>query len=390
MNASLPLSGVRVIELGTVIAGPFAGALLADLGAEVIKIEPPGKGDMQRGAGHIKNGLGLWWGVASRDKKCITLDLKHPEGKTILRQLARKADVLIENYRPGTLERLGFGWEALHGLNPRLVMLSISGYGASGPSASRPGFGKIAEGYSGLVTLTGNAHERPLFIGFSLADTTTGLFGALGVLLALFHRDAQGGAGSLVDMALYEGLFRMLDCQLAVQANTGQAVARQGTNDGYGWGLRSATRPMFQGVKSCTGEWFLLRISDPARALRLVADSGASGNLRDLLEAYAATREPEVLRGAMIGAGIDIVPVLDGATMAASEYMKARGDVLPASHPKAGDFAVPGYIYPKASQGDARRNFHDAGLGEHTDEVLKNDLGYALAEIGRLRAQGVV
>ncbi|RYG08519.1 MAG: CoA transferase, partial [Burkholderiales bacterium] len=229
MELPLPLAGVRVIELGTVIAGPFAGSLLADLGAEVIKVEPPGKGDVQRAGGHQKNGVGLWWGVASRDKKCITLDLKHPDGKKLFEALLRTADVLVENYRPGVLDRLGFGWNDVHAMNPRLVMLSISGYGRTGPAAARPGFGKIAEALSGIVSLTGSPDDRPLFVGYSLADTSTGMFGVLGVVLALYHRDAQGGDGSHVDAALYEGLLRMLDCQFAVAAHSGRAAERAGT-----------------------------------------------------------------------------------------------------------------------------------------------------------------
>lgn len=384
----LPFSGLRVIELGTVVSGPFAGSLLSDLGAEVIKIEAPGKGDVQRFAGNKKNGVSLWWGVASRNKQCISLDLKHPQGKALLESLVRKADVLVENYRPGAIEKLGFGWDAVHAMNPRLIMLSISGFGQTGPLAGRPGFGKILEGLSGVVSLTGAPDDRPMMIGFSLADTCTGLFGTLGVALALYHRDIQGGTGACIDVALYEPLFRMIECQLAVLARTGQAPKRQGSNDPYGWGVPSATRPRFQSVQALGGEWFLLSIPDAAALQRLTGEQ--RGDSHEQLAAWAARHAPEQLRQALQAAGAGIVPVLDGMSAARNEYLRARGDVRDASDPEIGKFTAPGSIVPEADKPAHRDLFANAGIGAHTDAVLQRVLGLTPAQIDRLRTDSII
>lgn len=387
MNAKLPFSGLTVIELGTVLSGPFAGSMLADLGAKVIKIESPGKGDVQRHGGHKKNGVTVWWAVASRDKQCITLDLKHPEGKAIFEKLLGKADVLVENYRPGALDKLGFGWDAVNAMNPKLVVLSISGYGRTGPLAGKPGFGRIAEGLSGAVTMTGQPSVRPLFIGFSLADASTGLFGVLGVALALYDRDANGGRGHRVDMALYEPLLRMLDCQLANHARRGKPPTRRGTNDAYGWGLESAIRPLFLCVQASSGEWFLVSIPDSTLVDQL---AGGTGSEQERLAAWALTLAPHELREALMKAGADIVPVLDGMSMAKNEYMRARGDVLDVSDPKAGPLTVPGWTCPAPASGEVRKAFNDVGLGQHTDDVLMRELDLSRPDIERLRKDGVI
>ncbi len=388
MSNELPFSGLRVLELGTVLSGPFAGSMLADLGAEVIKIETPGKGDVQRHGGHKKNGVAPWWSVASRDKQCITLNLKHAEGKAIFEKLIRKADVLVENYRPGALEKLGFGWDAVNAMNPKLVVLSISGYGRTGPSAGRPGFGKIAEGLSGVVTMTGQPEVRPLFIGFSLADTCSGLFGVLGVALALYDRDINGGRGHRVDMGLYEPLFRMLDCQLAIYSKLGKPPVRTGSNDAYGWGI-DKSRPPFFCVQASTGEWFLTSVPSPEVARQLVGGNAADGDQKNFA-AWAKKLAPMALRDALAKVGGDIVPVLDGMSIAKNEYMRARGDVIDTKDATAGELTVPGWIAPAPSGGEVRRTFNDATLGERSAFILGRDLGYSSAEIDRLKNEGVI
>jgi crotonobetainyl-CoA:carnitine CoA-transferase CaiB-like acyl-CoA transferase len=198
MTAPLPLRGVRVVELGSVIAAPYAASLLAEFGAEVVKVERPDGGDALRNMGVRANGVPLWWHVASRNKRLVTLDLKAEAGRAAFLALLDAADVLLENNRPGVMERLGFGWAALSARNPRLVMASISGFGQTGPYAPRPGFGKIAEAFSGAVALTGDPGGIPLHVGFSLADATAGLSAVLGVAVALHARDVLGtgrGAG---------------------------------------------------------------------------------------------------------------------------------------------------------------------------------------------------
>lgn len=213
-NSAQALARVKVLEMGQLIAGPFCGKILGEFGAEVIKIEPPGQGDPLRKWRLIRGGASVWWQVQSRNKRSVTLNLRQPEGQEIARALAAEADVLIENFRPGTLENWGLGWEVLSALNPGLVMLRVSGYGQDGPYRDRPGFAAIAEAVGGLRFLTGEAGRIPVRSGVSLGDTLAALHGAIGVLLALYHRSANGGRGQIVDVALYESVFNCMESLL--------------------------------------------------------------------------------------------------------------------------------------------------------------------------------
>ncbi|NCV64714.1 MAG: CoA transferase, partial [Burkholderiaceae bacterium] len=208
------LSGIRVLELGQLIAGPFAAKTLADFGAEIIKVESPQEGDPLRKWRMLHEGTSVWWQAQSRNKQSICIDLRQPEGQDIVRRLAQDADVLIENFRPGTMEKWGMGWDALHALNPKLIMLRVSGYGQDGPRRDEPGFAAIAEATAGLRYLTGHPGQVPARAGLSLGDTIAGLHGALGVLLALYERDARGGQGQMIDVALYEAVFNLTESLL--------------------------------------------------------------------------------------------------------------------------------------------------------------------------------
>ncbi|MDH4293609.1 MAG: CoA transferase, partial [Betaproteobacteria bacterium] len=214
-SAAGPLAGVRVIELGQLIAGPFCGKTLADFGAEVVKIEPPGKGDPLRKWRMLKDGNSVWWEVSSRNKQSVTLDLTQAEGQDVLRLLVKEADVLIENFRPGKMEEWGLGYEDLKKLNPRLVMARISGYGQSGPYRDRPGFGIIAESMGGLRYLTAEPGRVPVRVGVSIGDTLASLHGVIGILMALYHRDTKkNGEGQVIDIALYESVFNCMESLL--------------------------------------------------------------------------------------------------------------------------------------------------------------------------------
>ena len=296
-----PLKRFKVLELGTVIAGPLAGSLLAELGGDVIKIEPPGVGDPLRQMGPKKNGVPLWFGVSARAKQCVTLNLKAPEGKALFRKMLVEADVLVENYRPGVLDRLGFGWKDMQAINPRLVQLSISGFGQTGPDSARPGFGKIAEGMSGIVSLTGERDASPLFVGFSLADACAGLFGVFAAMLCLYRRDALACKGARIDLALYEPLLRMLDCQLSLHTARKAPTLRNGTNDPYGFG--APTRAAFKSFQAQDGAW------------------------------HFAGENAEA-------------PVFDGASLAQHTYFITRGDVVRATVPGLGEITVPGPLRP--------------------------------------------
>lgn len=333
MNARRPLEGLKVVELGLALAGPFAGSLMAELGAQVIKIEKPGGGDPARLMGISVKDVAVWWGVAARAKLCVDLDLKNPDDRQTLLGLIATADALVENYRPGVLDRLGLGWEALRAINPRLVMASISGFGQTGPHASRPGFGKIAEAMSGIVMLTGSPDEVPIHIGFSLADTSAGLMAAFGLALGLYQRDVGGEQGSHADVALFEPLFRMTECQLALTERMGRAPLREGSNDPYGWGAsgEAGVNPdALRAVRCADGHWLMLRASAPDEIVGR-AEALPIGEALSLLA----------------GEGVAAAQVHDGATINASAYFRARGDVRQVNDPVIGPVCVPGEI-PKA------------------------------------------
>ena len=205
------LEGLKVIELGQLIAGPFAGKTLADFGADVIKIEPANVGDPLRKWRMLRDGTSVWWQVQSRNKRSVCLDLKSAEGQEMVRALAKEADVLIENFKPGTLEKWGLGWERLHALNPKLIMLRISGYGQTGPYREKPGFGALGEAMGGLRHLTGEPGRIPVRVGVSIGDTLAALHGVIGVLMALHHRHAHDGEGQFIDVALYEAVFNVME-----------------------------------------------------------------------------------------------------------------------------------------------------------------------------------
>ena len=208
------LEGIRVLELGQLIAGPFAAKTLADFGAQIVKVEPPGQGDPLRKWRMLHEDTSVWWEAQSRNKQSVCIDLRQPEGQALVRKLAAEADILIENFRPGTMEKWGLGWDVLHADNPKLIMVRVSGYGQTGPRKDEPGFAAVAEAMGGLRYLTGEPGRAPVRAGLSLGDTIAGLHGALGVLLALYERDARGGVGQVIDVALYESLFNLTESLL--------------------------------------------------------------------------------------------------------------------------------------------------------------------------------
>ena len=222
------LAGVRVLEMGALIAGPYAGALLAQFGADVIKIEPPGEGDPLRKWRKLHEGTSLWWYTQSRNKKSVTLNLKTEEARDIVRKLVAQTDILIENFRPGTLEKWGLGWEALSAINPALIMVRISGYGQSGPYRERPGFAAIAECMAGLRHTTGFPDRPPVRVGVSLGDTLASLYGTVGALIAMHHLKTNGGRGQLVDVALYESVFAIMESLVPEYSMFGYERERSG------------------------------------------------------------------------------------------------------------------------------------------------------------------
>jgi crotonobetainyl-CoA:carnitine CoA-transferase CaiB-like acyl-CoA transferase len=387
-----PLQGVRVVELGHALAAPFASALLADFGADVIKVEHPQHGDSLREMGPALDESSAWWAVTGRNKRSVSVDFKDPEGLKIVRDLIASADVMVENFRPGVLDRAGLGWEELHAAYPSLVVLSISGYGRGGPYSDRPGFGKIAEAMSGATHLTGHADQPPVHPGYSLGDATSGMTGALGVLLALRHRDATG-EGQLVDVALYEPLLRMVEWQVPLHS-MGLPQSRKGagfpfedafltdvcaTSDESNIVVSAATTKAKEAIRTMlVGEGLL-----DANVVPTVKEMAAA--LRGWVAQRPRAEALEVLRGHDIVVG----PVYSAEDIVADPHMAARGNLvtMPTNH--GVELPMPGVV-PQLSATPGEVRWVGPLHGQHTGEVLTEVLGLDPAYVEKLAASGVV
>lgn len=393
------LAGIRVIELGQLIAGPFAAKTLADFGAEVIKIEPPGIGDPLRKWRLLHEGTSVWWEAQSRSKKSVCLDLRQPEGQDIVRQLAREADVLIENFRPGTMEKWGLSWEALHELNPRLIMLRVSGYGQSGPRAGEPGFAAIGEAFAGLRYLNGEPGRAPVRAGLSLGDTIAGLHGALGVLLALYQRDARGGTGQMIDAALYESLFNLTESLLpeysafgAVREPAGAALPGIAPSNAYrchdGSYILIAGNgdTIFQRLMHCIGRPDLA--NDPS----LAHNDGRVARVDELdaaIEAWTlAQTDIDAMLAQLKDAGVPSGRIYSIRDIAGDPHYRARGSITQVQAASGIAVEMPA-IFPKLSENPGAIAHRAPTLGEHTDAVLQ-EAGFDPASIADLRRRGIL
>ena len=396
-----PLAGVKVVELGQLIAGPFAGKFFADFGAEVIKIEPPG-GDPLRKWRKLHRGTSLWWYVQNRNKKSVTADLRRPEGQEIVRRIAKDADVVIENFRPGTLEKWGLGYDSLAADNPGLVMLRLSGFGQSGPYRDQTGFGAIAESMGGLRYVTGFPDRPPVRPNLSIGDALASLHGVIGVLMALHHRDANGGRrsgkGQVVDVALYEAVFNMMEGALPEFDLFKETRERTGTNltgivpsntyltrDGQHIVIGANADSIFKRLMQMIGRGDLADDSSLAdnagrskRADELDAVIGAWTGKHDAREVLSALNEAQVPSG----------KIYSMADIAADAQYLARDMIRKVKLPDGTPLKVPG-IVPKLSGTPGDIDWVGPALGEHTDAVLAAH-GYARDEIADLRARKAV
>ena len=392
-----PLTGLKVIELGQLIAGPFAAKTLADFGADVIKIEPPDGGDPLRQWRLIKDGTSVWWQVQSRNKRSIALDLKTPEAQEVVRQLASQADVLIENFRPGAMEGWGLGPDVLMALNPRLIMLRISGYGQSGPYRDRPGFGVVAEAMSGLRHLTAEPGRVPVRVGVSIGDTLASLHGVIGILMALHHRHLSG-QGQVIDVALYEAVFNCMESLLpeysafgAVRGPAGSALpgiaptnAYRCRDDGYAL-VAGNGDSIFKRLMTCIGRTDLAE--DPA----LAKNAGRVQRVEEIDAAigqWTAERSVDEVLAALAKAQVPAGKIYTIADIAADAHYAARGMLESITLGDGSPLAVPGFV-PKLSltPGGHRRNA--PALGQDSDEVLR-ELGLTDAQIEAMRARGIL
>jgi len=391
------LAGIKVLELGQLIAGPFCGKTLGDFGAEVVKIEPPGLGDPLRKWRLLKDGTSVWWQVQSRNKKSVTLDLRAPEGQEVVRRLVREADVLIENFKPGTLEGWGLGWEQLSAINPGLVMLRVSGFGQDGPYRDQPGFGAIGEAMGGLRYVTGEPGRVPVRCGISIGDTLAALHGTIGILLALYHRKVNGGAGQVIDVALYESVFNCMESLLpefsafgAVREPSGGALPGIAPTNGYpckdGHVLVAGNGDsIFKRLMTAIGR------DDHGNAPDLANNDGRVKRVAELdaaIATWTATRSVDEVLAVMERARVPVGRVYSARDIANDPQYRARGMIQNITTRDGWSVDVPG-VLPKLSATPGAIRSTAPRLGEDTRSVLQQ-AGLSGAELARLADNKVI
>ena len=391
------LNGLRVIEMGQLIAGPFAAKTLGDFGADVIKIEPPGAGDPLRNWRLLQDGTSVWWQVQSRNKRSIALDLRSPEGQDIARQLIAQADVLIENFRPGTLEGWGMDYETLSKANPGLVMLRISGYGQTGPYRDLPGFGAIGEAMGGLRHLTGEPGRVPVRCGISIGDTLAALHGTMGVLMALYHRKVNGGQGQVIDVALHEAVFNVMESLVpeysafgAIREPAGSALPGIAPSNAY----RCADGVV---LIAGNGDSIFKRLMQVIAREDLGQDPALANNIGRVarvqeidaaIEAWTQSRSVSEVLAALGEASVPAGRVYTAKDIVEDPHYRAREMILQQTTRDGHEVEVPG-IVPKLMGTPGRVRSSAPKLGDDTDAVLA-ELGLDAQAIAVLRANKVV
>ena len=394
----LPLKGLKVIELGTLIAGPFAGKLFAEFGAEVIKIETPGDGDPLRSWRKLHQGTSLWWYLQARNKKSVTVDLKAKEGQEIVRRLARNADIVIENFRPGTMEKWNLGWDTLSVLNPGLIMVRVSGYGQSGPYRDRTGFGAIGESMGGLRYVTGDPGRPPARVGISLGDALAAMYGVIGALTAVYHRKVNGGKGQYVDVALYEAVFSMMESMLPEYAMTGFIRERSG---GALPGIAPSNTYLCRDGKyvviGANNDSIFKRLMITMERRDLADDPGLANNtgraqraeaLDQAIGAWTAKYDLDSVLIKLEAAQVPSGKIYNIQDIVEDVHYRAR-DMIQEFALKGGEkIALPG-IVPKLSETPGDTRWLGPELGAHTAEVL-TQIGYDAAQQAELKQRGVI
>jgi formyl-CoA transferase len=393
-----PLAGVRVLELGQLIAGPFAGKCFAEFGAEVIKIEPPDGGDPLRQWRVLYNGTSLWWYIQARNKKSVTVNLRMPEGQQIVRRLARDTDVLIENFRPGTLEKWGLDYHRLSADNPGLVMLRLSGFGQDGPMRDQAGFGAIGESMGGLRYVTGFPDRPPVRPNLSIGDAIASLHGVIGALMALHHRNANGGKGQVVDVALYEAVFNMMESALPEYAMFGVVRERTGSNltgivpsntylsrDGQHIVIGANADSIFKRLMT------LMARDDLANDPTLADNAGRAKRADELDSAigeWTLQHDADEIVRRLNDAQVPGGKIYSVADIVKDPQFLAREMIRQARRPDGTPLKVPGVV-PKLTETPGEIEWVGPKLGEHTDEILGR-IGYSVSDVAALRAGKVV
>ena len=395
--APMALAGVRVVEMGQLIAGPFAGKTLGEFGADVVKIEPPGAGDPLRNWRLIQHGTSVWWQVQSRNKRSVAIDLRQAEGQQLARQLIAEADVLVENFRPGTLEGWGMSPAELHALNPGLVILRISGYGQTGPYRDLPGFGVIGEAMGGLRHLTAEPGRVPVRVGVSIGDTLAALHGVIGVMMALYHRQVHGGAGQVIDVALHEAVFNVMESLIpeysafgAVREAAGSALPGIAPSNAYpcqdGWVLVAGNGDsIFKRLMATIGR------DDLGQAPDLADNAGRVARVAEIDAAIGAWTQPRTVQQVMDALATARVPagkVYTAKDIAEDPHYRARDMILQQPTRDGDTVEVPG-IVPKLSATPGTVRSNAPHVGDDTDAVLR-EMGLSAEQIATLRGRGIV
>jgi formyl-CoA transferase len=393
-----PLAGVKVLELGNMIAAPFCTRILAEFGADVIKIEDPQGGDQLRQWRKMYKGTSLWWLAQARNKKSVAVDMRVAEGQAIVRTLAARADIVVENFRPGTLERWGIGWEALKTLNPKLVMVRLSGYGQTGPYKDRPGFGVIGEAMGGMRYVTGYADRPPVRMGISIGDTIAALYGAVGALIALHHRNVNGGSGQLIDLALYEAVFGVMESLVPefdvlgfVRERAGNALPGIVPTNTY------PTRDGRYVVVGANGDKIFKRLmigigrEDMANDPSLANNEGRVARAEEIdrvIGDWTQTHDLDQVLAVLEQAEVPSGKVYDVRDIVTDPHYAARAMIEQFRLPDGQAVKLPA-IVPKLSATPGRTRWLGPSLGAHTREVLA-EIGYDEARQRTLRAAGII
>ena len=392
-----PLAGIRVVELGQLIAGPFAARILAEYGATVIKIEPPGVGDPLRKWRHLHDGTSLWWRVQARNKRSVTADLKTPEGQEIVRRLAAEADIVIENFRPGSLEKWGLGFDVLSGLNPKLVLVRLSGYGQTGPYRDRPGFGVIGEAMGGMRYTTGSPDRPPARTGISIGDSIAGLYGVIGALMSVINVVRNGGPGQVVDVALTESVLNVMEGLVPEYGVKGEIRERSGGSlpgivptdaypcrDGYVL-IAGNGDSIFKRLMRAIGR------DDLGEYPRLARNDGRAAEVEAIDRAIAdwtADRTIAEVLDAMNAASVPVGRIYNAADIVADPHYRAREMIVDMELADGTPMPVPG-ISPKLSATPGAIRWLGPELGRDTDAVLES-IGYSAEDVADMRNRRIV
>lgn len=398
-QGSGPLAGLRLIEMGTLLAGPFCGQLLGDFGAEVIKIEPPGQGDPMREWGREKaHGMSLWWPVVARNKKSVTLNLREAEGQAIARELIGKADFLLENFRPGTLERWNLSYAELQKINPRLIMIRVSGFGQTGPYAKRAGFGAVGEAMGGLRYVCGDPATPPSRMGISIGDSLAATFACVGALSALYYRE-RTGQGQVVDSAIYEAVLNMMESLITEYDKTGYVRERTGailpnvapsnvypTRDGGMILIAANQDTVFGRLTEAMGR---PELSKDERYATHTARGARQKELDDLIADWTRTIDAGPLEQLMEQFGIPSGKIYRTPEMLEDAHFRAREAIVKTLHPKFGELRMQN-VAPKLSRTPGGIHSPAPELGQHSEEIYRTLLGFDPARIADLRARGII